>query len=559
MTSQPRADGSYKRLAGSRARRYLAGGLVAGGVWFAVLSTGPLQSQVAGPAVFDPNLAVATVVSGLSQPTSMAFIGRNDIFVLEKASGKVQRVINGMLQATPALDLAVNSNSERGLLGIALHPRFPRNPRVYLYWTESTAKSAAGAPIDTTDAASTPLLGNRVDSFVWNGTALTWERNLIKLRAFQADAGQAPRGNHNGGVIRFEVNRDDDRGDHDHGDDDRADHRSDFTWNRHDDGGDRDGRDDDDHRNGRDDDKDKARLFIIIGDNGRRGQDQNLENGPFGPGIPDDQFGGPAPDNAHLTGVVLRLNDDGTTPRDNPFFQLGRRMGGEIGANIQKIFAYGIRNSFGMAVDPRTGDLWNQENGDDSFDEINRITGGQNNGWIQMMGPVSRVAQFKMIETTPPFTGLQQIRWPPTNIADTPEEALARLFMLRGAHYRDPQFSWKYAVAPAGIGFHTGRALGREYDGDLFVGAARTNLDNGYLLRFSLSESRRRLAFSDPRLADRVADNNAKFDATESESLRFGTGFGIGTDIHTGPNGHLFVVSLSDGSIYEIYRTSRPD
>ena len=126
--------------------------------------------------------------------------------------------------------------------------------------------------------------------------------------------------------------------------------------------------------------------------------------------------------------------------------------------------------------------------------------------------------------------------------------------MLRGAHYRDPQFSWKFAIAPAGIGFLTGRALGRQYDGDLFVGASRPTLDAGYLLRFNLSESRRSLAFSDPRLADRVADNTAKFDPTESETLRFGTGFGVGTDIQTGPNGNLFVVSLSNGAIYEIRR-----
>ena len=160
-----------------------------------------------------------------------------------------------------------------------------------------------------------------------------------------------------------------------------------------------------------------------------------------------------------------------------------------------------------------------------------------------------------MIETTPPFVGLQQIRWPPANIADTPAEALERLFMLRGAHYRDPQFSWKYAIAPAAIGFHTGRALGRQYEGDLFVGASRPTLDAGYLLRFNLSESRRSLALSDPRLADRVADNTAKFDPTESETLRFGTGFGVGTDIVTGPNGSLYVVSLSNGAIYEIHRT----
>ena len=48
------------------------------------------------------------------------------------------------------------------------------------------------------------------------------------------------------------------------------------------------------------------------------------------------------------------------------------------------------------------------------------------------------------------------------------------------------------------------------------------------------------LVFSDPRLRDRVADNLDKWDITESESLLFGRGFGITTDIQTGPNGHLF-------------------
>ena len=170
------------------------------------------------------------------------------------------------------------------------------------------------------------------------------------------------------------------------------------------------------------------------------------------------------------------------------------------------------------------------------------------------MGPVNRIAQFKEIETSPAFFGLQQIRWPPTNLADTPQEALSRLFMLPGAHYRDPLFAWKFAIAPAAIGFLDSRALGREYDGDLFVGASRPTLDDGYLMRFELSGNRRRLQFSDQRLADGVADNPAKFDATESESLRFGTGFGVGTDIQTGPNGHLFVVSLSNGAVYEISR-----
>jgi len=74
--------------------------------------------------------------------------------------------------------------------------------------------------------------------------------------------------------------------------------------------------------------------------------------------------------------------------------------------------------------------------------------------------------------------------------------------------------------------------------------------------------NRREIVVSDPRLFDGVADNLDKFEITESESLLFGTGFGIGTDIHTGPNGNLFVVSLSHGTIYEIFRqqsTGRKD
>ena len=481
-----------------------AGWVICSAVVFASGPRGMLVAQAAGPSVVDPNLAVRTVVSGLSQPTSMAFLGATEILVLEKATGKVQRVVNGAIQST-VLDLAVNSGSERGLLGIALHPDFPTNPGVYLYWTESSTG------VDNSNLANVPLLGNRVDRYVWNGSTLTFDRNLIKLHAFQGDAGQTLRGNHNGGVLRFGPDR---------------------------------------------------KLYVVIGDNGRRGQMQNLRDGPFGPGIPDDQFGGPEPDDAHLTGVILRLNDDGTTPPDNPFFAVGAARGGEVGANIQKIFAYGIRNTFGMAFDPVSGDLWAEENGDDSFTELHRLEPGQNSGWVQIRGPVSRIVDYKAIETSPgvdpciggAYFGLQQIRWPPTNIADTPEDALSRLFMLPGAHYRDPEFSWKFEVAPAAIGFMTGPALGPQYAGDLFMGAARTFLEGGHLFRLQLTGNRRKIGVDDPRLDDRVADNRCKFDITESETLLFGRNFGIGTDIQTGPNGNLFVVSLSNGAIYEIFR-----
>ncbi len=79
----------------------------------------------------------------------------------------------------------------------------------------------------------------------------------------------------------------------------------------------------------------------------------------------------------------------------------------------------------------------------------------------------------------------------------------------------------------------------------------------GHLFRFKLTRDRRALEFSDPRLQDRVADNLDKHDITESESLLIGKDFGIGTDIKTSPNGNVFVVSLTRGAIFEIFRRER--
>ncbi len=452
-----------------------------------------VNSPTTGPAMTDPNLSVKTVVTNLSQPTSMAFIGNNDFFIFEKNTGKVQRVTNGVIQNPPPLDLAVNSASERGGLGIALHPNFVFNRYVYLYWTESSTG------VDTTNIAEVPTLGNRVDRYVWNGATLTFDRNLIKLRAYQADANQQLRGNHNGGVLRFGPD---------------------------------------------------GKLYIMMGDNGRRGLLQNNQQGP----VPDDQFGGPEPDNNHLTGFIMRLNDDGSVPFDNPFATPFSPLAlpTEAAANLRKIYAYGVRNGFGLGFDPYSGNLWDQENGDDAFDEMNRITAGSNNGWIQTMGPISRVAQYKQIESTYGSGDLQQLRWPTSNIADTPAAAMQRLYMLTGAHYNDPEFSWKYAVPAAPLGFVQGRGLGPQYEGDMFVGAARTFLANGFLFRFKFTPDRQHFAFTDSRLNDLVADNDDKFDIKESESLLIGHDFGITTDIETGPNGDVFVVSNSNGAVYEI-------
>jgi len=98
----------------------------------------PATAQ-SGPVVFDRNLSVRTVVAQLEQPVSIAFLGPDNFLLTEKASGRVKHVVNGAVSATLPLDLAVNNNSERGLLGIALHPDFASTHWVYLYWTCRTA------------------------------------------------------------------------------------------------------------------------------------------------------------------------------------------------------------------------------------------------------------------------------------------------------------------------------------------------------------------------------------------------------------------------------------
>ncbi len=183
----------------------------------------PTEAQSDGPVMLDPHLGVRPVAAGLNQPTTMAFLGSNDILVLEKATGQVQRVVGGAVPST-VLDLAVNFGSERGLLGIALHPDFPANPGVYLYWTEST--TGADTNVLSADAAARQPRGS-----------VRLERIRPHLRPQPDQAARHPagrrstaeRGNHDGGVLAFGAD---------------------------------------------------GKLFVFVGDLGRRGQLQNLPCGP---------------------------------------------------------------------------------------------------------------------------------------------------------------------------------------------------------------------------------------------------------------------------------------
>ena len=387
-----------------------------------------VSAQIQPPILDDPALQVQLVVQGLSTPTTMAFIGPNDILVLQKNDGRVRRVINGVLQAGQVLDVAVDMNSERGLLGIALHPAFPTTHYVYLYYTESSTGF---------DTNGTTPLGNRVYRYEWNGSALVNPSLIVDL---PVTAGP----NHDGGIILFGPD---------------------------------------------------GKLYVVIGDLNRSGQLQNHATGS----APDD------------TSVILRINENGTAPADNPFYALG--------GNLARYFAYGIRNSFGLAFDPLTNKLWMTENGPSTYDEINLVAPGFNSGWNQIMGPDAR---------DPQGTG--------------------DLFVVPGSNYADPKFSWLDTVGPTGIVFFNSAQLGAEYQNDVFVG----DINNGNLYRFKPNAARTGFDFATPGLAsDLVADS-----AAELGEVIFGTGFGGVTDLKVGPDGLLYIVALSQGKIYAISRAT---
>jgi glucose/arabinose dehydrogenase len=387
--------------------------------------------------VLDPNPQVSTFVgAGIKPPIGIVFLGADDYLLLEKASGQVKRAGNGLLQASPVLELTVNSNSERDLLSMALHPNFSNEPYVYIAWTESST----GA--DTNVVLNVPPRGNRVDRFVGNGTTLTQDVNVVRLRSLQTDNVRVPEqpgmntvnpnGERGGGTIRSGP---------------------------------------------------YGKLYVFIGDQCRRGWMQNRTNGPFvvAPFV-DDTFGGPASDNAPLSGVMLRLNAEGTAPVESPFSAAGAAIAGEVGANVQTIYSSGRRSGFGVSFDPASGFPWLTENAGDAYAELNRLVPGVSGGWIQFAGPASRMLEWRSIETTQFGQALQRVRYPPTRAVHTTSAALSRLVMLPGADHnegarrrqRPRPGRWRDIDPPVAAGRH-GRADARvRQRGERSAGHART-------------------------------------------------------------------------------------
>jgi glucose/arabinose dehydrogenase len=119
---------------------------------------------------------------------------------------------------------------------------------------------------------------------------------------------------------------------------------------------------------------------------------------------------------------------------------------------------------------------------------------------------------------------------------------LKQLPKFLGYTYHDPQFTWEKPVAPTGLAFAKSPEYGK-YQNNLFVG----DCNNGNIYRFELNQDRDGFVFNMPQLQDKIANKGDPMD-----EIIFGTGFGCVTDIVTGPDGLLYIVSLTDGVIYRI-------
>jgi len=307
----------------------------------------------APPVVSDPSMKVEKVITGLEMPTSMQFLDNDDILITQKDNGRVRLVSNGVLQPQPVLQVPVLTESERGLLGVAI-----------------TNASTTGSDTKTVFIRYTEPVGdqvrNRLYKYEWgNSGTLTGGQLILDLPG-------EPGPNHNGGKTIIGTD---------------------------------------------------GMIYTVIGDLNRDGMLQNVKDGP----LPDD------------TSVILRVDQNGNGA--------GNPLSG-AGADLSKIYAYGIRNSFGLDFDPLTGILWDVEDGPIEFDEINIVVPGFNSGWGKVMGPIAR-------------EGI------------TTED----LVQFQGSHYADPVFSWLPSQGVTDIEIFNSSSLGERYAYNMFVG----DINNGNL------------------------------------------------------------------------------
>ena len=417
-----------------------------------------IQSNTEGPTIDDPNLVVQQVYQGLKSPTAMAFIASNDILVLEKDEGTVQRIVNGKILQEPLLQVVVDSKDERGMLGIAIATKDAATTNIE---TEAR-KSPINVFLFFTEAKVGDFpMGNRVYKYelVDDNTKLTNPKLLLNLPALPDDS-------HVGGVVAIGPDNN---------------------------------------------------IYIAVGD--QRPTAFNRLDDPESHTKAQNYVNGIEPDGR--SGIV-RITQDGEIVG-------GKGILGDSHP-LNKYYAYGIKNSFGLDFDPITDNLWDTENGPSFGDEINLVEAGFNSGWANIQGYWTLDDEWnKGEEVTIPLNAEDY------NLVD---------FGGKG-QYSSPEFTWD--VAPTALKFLNSDKLGKQYENDMFVG----DIKNGNLYHFELDKQRTGLLLDGP-LADKVASNE------EINQAVFAQGFGGITDIDVGPDGYLYILTFDeeDGTIYKIVPTT---
>ena len=227
--------------------------------------------------------------------------------------------------------------------------------------------------------------------------------------------------------------------------------------------------------------------------------------------IGDDHMGGPMV--THFDGNVYAIIGDSKQEEKNQNFMSGLEDDSSSIISVEREeehYAVGIRSSFGLAVDPLTGNIWDTENGHDFNDEINLVLPHFNSGWKKIMGPGS-------------------------------EEDIENI-SYDGYHYSDPEFTWEVPVSPTGITFVESE-LFRDFNNSILVG----DFNNGNLYKFNLNEERTGFVFDDPSLRDLVVNRGESM-----QEIIFGSGFAGITDLEVGPDGLIYIVSIGDGTVHRI-------
>lgn len=292
-------------------------------------------------AVSDPDLGIETVATGLKRPVAMAFLGNSsdDIIVTEKDNGTVRRVIGGVVQPEPLIDVAVandNNTNERGLLGMAVAKQNETTTYVFLYFTES------GGGQDGDDAQGVVPAGNRLYRYEMAGNELANSSSLKLINPkLLLDLPARPGPRYNGGPLLVGLDNNND-----------------------------------------------TIVYLMVGDlDHHETQSQNYEDGPPPDGTSGilviDADGNPLPNPVLVEQVNGDEDEDNEDEEDEEENSEGVGM-------LPYYFAYGIRNSFGMDFDPETGYIWDTENGRNDDDEINLVPPGFNSGWPDIQGLASR-------------------------------------------------------------------------------------------------------------------------------------------------------------------------